>query len=49
MFHHLVQQPARAYGAGTLDELRRSFANNNFNMRRLAVEIMAATALHGRK
>jgi len=45
LFHHLVQQPVRAYGANKLDELRNAFAANKFNMRKLAVEIMATSAL----
>jgi hypothetical protein len=48
MFHHLAQQPARAYGPATLDELRKNFAASGFNIRKLAVEIMAASALTGR-
>jgi len=48
MFHHLVQQSVRAYGPTKLDDLRNSFAANGFNMRKLAVEIMAASALRGR-
>ena len=48
MFHHLAQQPARAYGARTLDELRKGFAASGFNIRKLAVEIMAATVLRQR-
>jgi hypothetical protein len=47
LFHHLVQQPVRAYGPGTLDDLRRSFADNKFHIRKLAVEVMARTALSG--
>ena len=39
-FHHLVQQPARAYGPDTLDRLRESFTAGGFNIRRLAVQIM---------
>jgi cytochrome c553 len=45
MFHALVKQPVRAYGASTLEELRRTFAANGFNVRKLMVEIMAASAL----
>jgi hypothetical protein len=45
MFHHLVQQPLQAYGAKTQDGLRRSFANSEFNIRKLAIEIMAESAL----
>jgi hypothetical protein len=49
MFHHLVQQPVRAYGANTLDELKKSFAANRFNIRKLAVEIMVESVMKGRK
>ncbi len=48
LFHHLVQQPVRAYGPRKLDELRGSFAASGFNVRKLAVEIAASTALTGR-
>jgi hypothetical protein len=51
LFHHLVKQPVRAYGRQTLPELRRFFTAHDFNLRKLAVEIMATTALtdHGTK
>jgi cytochrome c553 len=45
LFHHLVQQPVRAYGPTTLDDLCSSFAANAFNIRTLAVEVMAVSAL----
>ena len=45
LFHYLVKQPVRAYGPETLAELRESFAANEFNIRKLMVEIMAASAL----
>jgi Protein of unknown function (DUF1588) len=45
LFHHLVQQPLQAYGAKTQDSLHRSFAENGFSVRKLAVEIMAESAL----
>ncbi len=48
LFHHLVQQPVRAYGPTMLDDLRQSFADHDFNIRELAVEIMVVTALVGR-
>ena len=41
MFHHLVQQPVRAYGPRKLEDLRASFAKSDYNIRKLAVEIMA--------
>jgi hypothetical protein len=45
LFHHLVQQPVRAYGTTELAELTRSFASNRFHTRKLMVEILASTAL----
>ena len=48
LFHHLVQQPVRAYGPKALDELRHSFAANGFNVRKLAIEVMVGSALKGR-
>lgn len=48
LFHHLVQQPAQAYGPGTLEGLRRSFVAGGFNLRKLAVEIMALSAMKPR-
>ena len=49
LFHHLVKQPIRAFGPGRLPELQKSFAGNDFNIRKLVVEIMAASALTERK
>jgi hypothetical protein len=49
VFHHLVKQPVRAYGPKRLDELRQSFEQNDYSMRKLMVEIMASTALTGRE
>jgi cytochrome c553 len=45
MFHHLVRQPVLAYGPRTLPELRQSFANSDFNIRKLAVEIAVLAAM----
>ena len=45
LFHHMVQQPALAFGPGTLPDLRRSFETNQFHIRKLLVEIAAASAL----
>jgi cytochrome c553 len=45
LFHHLVQQSVKAYGADKPAELRRSFAASEFHIRKLAVEIMATAAL----
>lgn len=48
LFHHLVQQPVRAYGPETLSELRRDFAKQQFHIRKLAVRIMVTAAPWGR-
>jgi cytochrome c553 len=48
MFHHLVGQSVRAYGPETLRRLCQTFVENKFNIRKLAVEIMVASARTGR-
>jgi len=48
LFHHLVKQPIPAYGPEKLTELRRFFAANHYNVRRLVIEIMAQSALPDR-
>lgn len=48
LFHHLVGQSVQAYGPATLDDLRRSFANQNFHVRKLVADVMVASALVGR-
>jgi hypothetical protein len=45
LFHHLVKQPVRAYGQNTLADLRQSFVQNGFNIRKLAVEIATTAAV----
>jgi cytochrome c553 len=45
LFHHLVQQPVRAYGPNTLTELRQSFAKGNFNVRKLMVDEVVLAAM----
>jgi mono/diheme cytochrome c family protein len=45
LFHALVKQPVRAWGPDTLDRLRRSFAANGFDVRRLLVDIMTVAAV----
>ncbi|HEX3997361.1 MAG TPA: DUF1592 domain-containing protein [Pirellulales bacterium] len=49
MFHQLVQQPVQAYGPNTLANLRREFAEQGFNMRKLAIDIMIASVLPKRE
>ncbi|MGL4421263.1 MAG: hypothetical protein ACRCZF_11400, partial [Gemmataceae bacterium] len=45
LFHHLVQQPVRAWGPNRAALLRAEFAKDQFNIRKLAVRIalLAAT------
>ena len=45
LFHHLVQQPVRAYGPNTLTELRQSFAKGGFNVRKLMVDEVVLAAM----
>jgi hypothetical protein len=45
LFHHLIKQPIRAYGPRCLADLRGSFVGDGYNIRKLAVEIVAASAL----
>ena len=51
MFHHLLKQPTRAYGAETLEQMTRYFEKNSLNMRQLAAEMarMACTEKAGVK
>ncbi len=46
LFHHVVKQPVEAYGPGQLGELTQSFANEEYNLQRLLVQIVRVTALH---
>jgi hypothetical protein len=43
LFHHMVQQPIRAFGPGQLAELKKSFADHHENIRELLVEIVTAS------
>jgi hypothetical protein len=45
LFHALVKQPMRAWGPDTLETLRKQFAANNCDIRRLLVDIMTIAAL----
>jgi hypothetical protein len=49
LFHHLVQQPVRAYGADTLEELRKGFAADGFHVRKLVARILTIAALKPRR
>ena len=43
-FHHLAQQPVRAYGPRTQAELAEAFAKSGFDIRQLAVEVAVVAA-----
>ena len=47
LFHHVVKQPVRAYGADVMDRLRQSFVASEFNIQKLLVDIVTVSALHG--
>lgn len=49
VFHQIVKQPVRAFGPQELDDLRASFAEENFNIRKLVVKIAADTAFTSRQ
>lgn len=44
LFHHMVKQPARAYGANRLADLGKSFDESGASIRALMIEIASATA-----
>lgn len=44
LFHHLVKQPVRAYGADRMDQLTAAFRQSGGSIRQAMVEIMASTA-----
>ena len=44
-FHHYVKQPVRAYGLRKSDDLRKTFAENGYSVRKLIVEIAATGAM----
>ncbi len=49
LFHHVVKQPAAAYGPLTLEQLRASFEESRFSIRSLLVEIATVSAFQGVK
>jgi hypothetical protein len=44
LFHAVVKQPARAWGPDTVENLRRSFESQGFDIRHLLVDIMTVAA-----
>ena len=49
LFHHLTQQPERAFGKSLPEDLRAYFQSNQFDIRKLAVEIAARTTAPARQ
>jgi hypothetical protein len=49
MFHHLVQQPVRAYGPQAMSALQQSFVRDAFHIRKLAVQVLVASSPVGRE
>jgi hypothetical protein len=47
VFHHIVKQPALAYGPRVLTRLRRAFQESGFSVQQLLVETASLTALQG--
>jgi len=45
LFQYLVKQPVRAFGPRTLADLRGFFSGNGYSVRKLMVEMLAASAL----
>ncbi len=45
-FQYFVKQPAAAFGPKTLDQLTASFKKNDYNIRKLLVEIAVLVATH---
>ena len=45
LFHGMIKQPIRAYGAGTNEALRVEFVRENFSLRKLIREMIATSAL----
>ena len=44
LFHHIIQQPIRAFGPELAPRLRQGFAEDHYNVRSLLIEIVAASA-----
>ncbi len=46
LFHHMVQQPIRAFGPDQLPALKKSFADHHESVRDLLVEIVTASTVN---
>jgi hypothetical protein len=49
LFQYLIKQPVRAYGPQEVSDLGKAFAGYDFNIKKLIVEMIAASALTPRK
>jgi hypothetical protein len=47
LFHHTVKQPIGAYGKNRLPELKQAFIENDFDISKLLVDVVAACAMAG--
>src|SRR5207248_6148443 len=47
LFHHVVKQPVRAFGADVMQRLRNSFIESGYNIQKLLAEIVIISARHG--
>ena len=47
LFHHTVKQPTVAYGQNTLNDLQKTFVQNEFHIQKILAEIATLSALHG--
>jgi hypothetical protein len=47
LFNQIVKQPMLAYGSDVLNRLRQSFVESGFNVKKLLVDIVTVSALHG--
>ncbi len=48
LFHYFVQQSLQAYGPQVEERLTKSFINNDYHIRKLAIEVAVATSRMGR-
>ncbi len=46
LFHHLVKQPINAFGPSTRNDLIQKFAETNYNIQQLMVEVTKVSVLH---
>ncbi len=48
LFHQIVKQPVSAYGEDRLNQLTMYFAEQDYNIQKLLVEIATVSAMQGR-